>query len=398
MLDLRSRLLVVRATRAALALVGLSCFVLGACSAATSKSAPKSASPPAVAHVDSSAGTSTVAVAPDTARHKSAPLTIAPPDSADARPMAQRARYLMGTFCTAEGQGADTAKVAAALVASLDEIARLENIMTPWDSLSELRLLNKRAGSTLAVTADLFAVVDSSLVFAKMTNGAFDPTVEPLMQAWDLRGEGRVPTEAELSDARSKVGYQLVDIGTDTPTIFCGVIGYGFDLGGIGKGFALDHAASVLRFQNVARARLNLGGELMVFSDARPWPIAIADPEKRLAPAVRFTLANGAVSTSGQSEHGFVRNGVRYGHILDPATGRPVMTRASVTVVAASGTRADALSTGLLVMGRARSAAFAERHPEIGVLWLEPSASGLQAWRWHFPAGATLESGARWMN
>jgi thiamine biosynthesis lipoprotein ApbE len=175
MLDLRSRLLVVRGARAALALIGLSCFVLGACSAATSKSAPKPAPPPAVARVVS-AGASTIAAAPDTTRRKSAPLTIAPPDSADARPMAQRARYLMGTFCTAEGQGADTAKVAAALVASLNEIARLEKIMTPWDSLSELRLLNKRAGSTLAVTADLFAVVDSSLVFAKMTNGAFDPT------------------------------------------------------------------------------------------------------------------------------------------------------------------------------------------------------------------------------
>jgi thiamine biosynthesis lipoprotein len=396
----------VNRARVAALLIGLSCFALGACGAGSSKSAPQSAAPPATTSVSAADSPSTTGSTPatgatasaDTVRRSSTPFTIASPDSGDARPTAQRARYLMGTFCTVEGQGADTAKVAASLVASLNEIARLEKIMTPWDSLSELRLLNKRAGQTLAVTQDLFAVVDSAIVFAKLTKGAFDPTVEPLIQAWDLRGDGKVPTDDELSDARSKVGYQLVDMGVDTPTIFCAVIGYGIDLGGIGKGFALDRAASLLKFQNVSRARLNLGGQLMVFSDGRPWPVAIADPEKRMTPAVRFALAQGSVSTSGQSEHGFVKNGVRYGHILDPATGRPVVTRASVTVVAASGTRADALSTGLLVMGRERAAAFAERHPEIGVLWLEPTSSGLQAWKWHFPSGATLEPGVRWMN
>ena len=304
----------------------------------------------------------------------------------------------MGTVCIAEGAGHDTTLVAAALGSALVEIGRLEKIMTPWDSLSELRLLNKRAGSTLAVTPDLFAVVDSSLAFARMTHGAFDPTVEPLVEAWDLRGQGRVPSDDELSDARSKVGWQLVDIGPSTKTIFCGVIGYGIDLGGIGKGYALDRAAAVLHFKSIFRARLNFGGELYVCSDGAPWLIAIANPTKRLEPAVRFSLGTGAVSTSGQSEHGFERNGVRYGHVLDPNTGRPVDTRASVTVVAASGTRADALSTGLLVMGRERAQKFAELHPEIGVLWLEPANNGVQAWKWHFPAGATLESGVRWMN
>src|SRR6185503_18919170 len=118
----------------------------------------------------------------------------------------------------------------------------------------------------------------------------------------------------------------------------------------------------------------------------------------RFEPAVALQVGDASVSTSGQSERGFEAGGVRYGHILDPRTGRPVPTAAAVTVVCRSATRADALSTALLVMGRARAEAFARAHG-IGVLWLEPEGRAVRAWSWNLP-GARSAPGAhvKWMN
>jgi thiamine biosynthesis lipoprotein len=168
----------------------------------------------------------------------------------------------------------------------------------------------------------------------------------------------------------------------------------GVDLGGIAKGLALDRAGVVLRATGVPRALLNLGGEILALG--RDWDVSLAHPAARLEPAVRIKVSDSAVSTSGQSEHGFVVAGKRYGHILDPRTGEPVASNASVTVVAASATRADAISTALFVMGRERAAEFAAAHTEIGVVWLEPAGQGVRVWKWNLESvaaarGAHLE-------
>ena len=173
----------------------------------------------------------------------------------------------------------------------------------------------------------------------------------------------------------------------------------GVDLGGIGKGFALDRAARLLAAAGVERALLDLGGEALALSPrGRPWRLAVAHPLDRLRPAARIAIARGAVSTSGQAERGVTVRGRRYGHILDPSSGRPLATRATVTVVAPSATRADGLSTALLVMGRESAFALARRHPEVGVLWIEPDHGLLRAWKWNLSATAEPGVAIRWMN
>lgn len=310
---------------------------------------------------------------------------------------AQRARMLMGTLCTAEARGADTAAVVPALNAALDRIAELDSLLSPWRPESELTAFNEDIGQPHSCTRDFFAVLDSAVALARLTRGAFDPTVEPLTRIWDLRGEGRVPSDSAIVDATTRVGWQLLEMEHRSFSSRLEVVGGGLDLGGIGKGFALDRAAEALAERRVATVRLNFGGEVLVRADSGSWTIAIAHPERRLEPVVELRLANGAVSTSGQSERGFTRDGVRYGHVLDPRTGRPVATRASVSVVAASATRADALSTALLVMGRERAAAFAQLHPEIAALWLEPAGDSLRAWKWNLTPAAS-DPRVRWMN
>lgn len=294
----------------------------------------------------------------------------------------ERDRYLMGTLCQTIVEARDSAHAERAAAGALDEIARLERVMTSWRASSELQSLN-RAGRARVCSPDLFAVLDSASAYAGKTNGRFDPTVEPLMIAWDLRGAGRVPNERQLAEARAKVGWRRLDLdrGRRTARLEDGAA---LDLGGIGKGFALDRAAERLRAAGAEAALLNFGGELLACGRREGnWPIAIAHPARRMRPVVTLEVQRGAVSTSAQSERGFTLRGHRYGHVLDPRTGLPVESRASVTVVAASATRADAVSTALLVGGRDFAQLWARRHPEDGVLWLEPAGSAVRMWSWN---------------
>ena len=289
----------------------------------------------------------------------------------------ERARWLMGTMFTfrADG-GADPGR---ALDAALDSVAALESLLSNWSAKSELSRLN--AAGAAAISPSLAAVLDSALVLARLTDGAFDPTVEALTQAWDLRGAGRVPSGRELEQARSRVGWRRVRIESGAPER-ADLGGTALDLGGIGKGFALDRAVSVLREHGVTSASLDAGGQWLSLG-AAPCSVWVADPTQRERPAVNVVLRGGSLSTSAQSERS-VRAGSRHvGHVLDPRTGEPVPTHASVSVWAPSATRADALSTALLVLGREAARGFALAHPGLGVLWLEPSGRGVAAEAWN---------------
>ena len=296
-----------------------------------------------------------------------------PAPSACAQP-SERSRWLMGTLFTLRGERAEDSN---ALDAALDHVAALESRLSNWRPASELSRLNA-TGSADDASEPLRAVLDSALVLAELTQGAFDPSVEPLTRVWDLRGAGRAPDAHELAAARSRVDWRRVRL-TGSSVSLGGAL---LDLGGVGKGFALDRAAAVLRERGVRAATLDAGGQLLLLGDdeCATW---VAHPARRDTPAARVVFAGGSLSTSSQSER-FVRAaGRRIGHILDPRSGQPLATRASVSVWAASGTRADALSTGLLVLGREAAGAFAAAHPEIGVLWLEPAGRRVRAHAWN---------------
>lgn len=312
----------------------------------------------------------------------------------------ERARWLMGTLCTAEIAAADTGAAAAAAEEAFAEIARLEALLSSWRDDSEIGRLNALgAGESLACAPATYEVLVAARSLAEVTHGAFDPTIEPLVRAWDLRGKGRVPEEDEIAEALARVGWDRLRLDENDLTAGFAAPGMAIDLGGIGKGFALDHAFAVLEARGIRRARLNFGGEICAISDGTPWPVTIADPADRLRPVIAFELRDGAVSTSGQSERSFRAKGRAWGHILDPRTGRPVAHPGSVTVVAGSATQADALSTALFVMGRAAGEAFARAHPEIGVLWLEPAGGRVLAWGWNLPATRDVEGAeVQWMD
>lgn len=363
----------------------------------------------AVTSADSSATNvpaSTISSAADSARAAApahaAPDTTTPQDPAGAPRdqrafLVSRARYLMGTICTAVAESPDSARAAHTIAFAFDEIDRLEQVMSSWKKDSEVTRLNTSGSLWFPCSPWLWAAIDSSFRYAQFTKGAFDPTIEPYNRAWDMRGKGRVAKPADLAQASILVGYQKVNLDRGEHRVMFPFTDMGMDFGGIGKGLALDRVARLMKRDSLRRVVIDFGGQVLVLGDH--WLVKIAHPTNRLLPVIRLDASNGSVSTSSQSEHGFTIKKQRYGHIIDPRSGQPVAGDASVTVVAVNATRADALSTALLVMGRESALEFAKHHPDIGVLWLEPAGDSVRAWMSNLP-GARAEPGitVEWMS
>jgi len=292
-------------------------------------------------------------------------------DAASGQGGTARARFLMGTRLAIETDGPAPA---GALEAAFDEVARLEGIFSNWRRESEVSRLNdKAARAPVLCSRELFRAVRVALGWAEETGGAFDPTVEPLVRALGLRGDdGRMPdpespavaAEGETaSSVRPPIGWRHVHLHRRTRSVRFDTEGVGLDLGGIGKGIALDAAAGVLRRHGVRRALLDFGGQVLAIGHPvrfPAWSIGIADPGDRDSVIAVVGIDGLSLATSSNSERFVETPRGRIGHILDPAERRPARFQGSLTVAARDATSADALSTALFVMGPERGSAWAE--------------------------------------
>jgi thiamine biosynthesis lipoprotein len=279
-----------------------------------------------------------------------------------------RARYLMGTvfrFTAAPSEAAATA-----LDAALDEVQRLEGILSNWNPGSELSRLNGAAGRGPApVSPDLLRAVEAALHWARETEGSFDPTVEPLTRHSRMKASGGGTDEigAEAPAPERVVGWRRIIVDRRALTVEIPA-GGGIDLGGIGKGIALDSAAEVLRRHGIHEALLDAGGQFLALGSPeteKGWRVALADPEDRQQPSYTFLLRDVSMATSGNAE--------RPGEIVDPQRGSQVMGRYSATSFAPDATAADALSTSLFVLGPARGEVWAGRRTDLFALYLNPA-------------------------
>jgi FAD:protein FMN transferase len=250
--------------------------------------------------------------------------------------------------------GADVAGVPAAREA-LDEADRLEAALTVFRDTSEISRVNRTAGEGAAeVDADLFALLALCRDLHDRTEGAFDVTSTPLSRCWGfLRREGRLPTAEEIAEARGRVGMPQVALDARARTVRFQRPGMELNLGSIGKGYALDRMAGLMRARGVAHALLSAGGSSAVAIGGRGagWAVDLCSRRLGPRPLARLTLRDGALATSGAGEQFFEVEGRRYGHVIDPRTGWPATGVTSVSVVTAEGARSDALSTAFLVGG-----------------------------------------------
>jgi thiamine biosynthesis lipoprotein len=255
--------------------------------------------------------------------------------------------------------------------AAVAEIRRVEALLTTWKPGGELdRVDTAPAGTPVTVSRELVDLLALDFRWIARTNGAFDPTVAPLIRVWGLRGKGRIPTPAELAAARAATGAAHFRIDTTARTVTRLAAAAGIDEGAWGKGYGLELAGGVLRKAGVSSALLDLGGQVLALgSDTaeKPWRVPVAHPRDRQRTVVELGLANLSASTSGDSERSRQVGGRRIGHILDPLTGEPAPDFGSVTVVAPSALVADILSTALFVLGPEKGLALSEALRKQGV-------------------------------
>ena len=295
-----------------------------------------------------------------------------PAQAVDAPARVIRARFLMGTIFRFEAPaGGDS--VASSLESALDEVQRLELILSNWNQESELSRLNARAGKgATRVSGELFAAVDSALRWARKTGGAFDPTVEPLTRL--LRSGNSIPgptsAAGPVRGPGQRVRWKEIVLDPVAGTVEIPA-GGGLDLGGIGKGIALDRAARILSAGGIHNVLLDAGGQILAVGSPpgeRGWRVALADPADRQEPAYTLLLRDISMATSGNSE--------RPGEIVDPATDRIVAGRYTATSFAADATAADALSTSLFVMGPQAGAQWARQRTDVLALYLDSPVEG----------------------
>ena len=290
-------------------------------------------------------------------------------------------RYVMGTWCDLVIFDPDPAP--DVVESAFREIARLDEVLSSWSTESEVSRLNASAGrGPQPVSIDLANVAEESSAMCTSTGGAFDPSVAPLLQAWGFYTESPgLPAPAIGREAASHVGCDRVTVRRNSSTIAL-ADGAALDFGGIGKGYAVDRALAILRARGVTRAKIDFGSSSLGYLGDIDggWPIVIPDPRDRDDPLLTLRISGGAaVSTSSQRERSFEHDGRRYGHIFDPRLGRPVVESSllSVTVIAARGSTADALSTALFVMGAAEGKRLIDGMPGVGAVFVEQRANGL---------------------
>lgn len=254
-------------------------------------------------------------------------------------------------FLTAYGDTGDEALAAAA-----DVINALAADLDPEKEGSSVHALNAGAGSPVAVSEDCFDVLDTALRVRRLADGALDPALYPVILAWGFTtGEYRVPAQAELDALMAEKDTDGIVLNEAVGTVTLPE-NMAVSLGAVAKGYAAQKAVGAMADAGAEYAILSLGGNVQTLGQTRPdgtpWQVAVTDPNDTGAYLGILNVGQTAVVTSGGYQRYFEQDGVTYIHILDPSTGRPVDNGLlSVTVVSEDGTRADALSTALFVLG-----------------------------------------------
>ena len=237
---------------------------------------------------------------------------------------------------------------------AFDRVAALERVMSDYRPDSELRRLESHPEVWVPVSAELFDVMAHAVGIARASDGAFDPTVGPLVALWrQSRRSAQMPDRSELERARARVGWRLLAFSAKQPAIRLSKRGMRLDLGGIAKGYILQEAIATLRGRGVPRAMVEAGGDIVVGDPPpgrRGWTIEVPGASTRFRTRAS-ALANAALSTSGAIVQFVEIDGTRYSHVVDPRTGLGLTNGFAAHVIAENAATADAIATALTVLG-----------------------------------------------
>jgi FAD:protein FMN transferase len=264
-----------------------------------------------------------------------------------------REEPIMGTSVRVELWSEDRAAGEAAIAAVMERMHQIDETMSPFKPDSELSRINRAAfAGPVSISRPMIDVIARSIDFSEMSGGAFDITFASVGHLYDYRLRIR-PSDDELAQARAAIGYRNLILDSQACTIRFARPGVRIDLGGFAKGLAVDDGAAILQSRGIRNAIVTAGGDSHILGDrrGRPWTIGIRDPRKAGEMVAVLPLQDVALSTSGDYERYFEQDGVRYHHLIDPATGKSPSGVRSVTVVAPDGLTSEALTKCVFVMG-----------------------------------------------
>ncbi len=281
---------------------------------------------------------------------------------------------IMGTRIAIELWAQDRRQGEAAIDAVLAEMRRVDAAMSTYKPTSEISLVNQRAAKEpVKIDRELFDLLVKAKQYSRDTDGAFDITYASVGYLYDFRNRTR-PDQQSIERSLDAIDYRHLLLDPENRTIRFAREGVRIDLGGIGKGHAVDRSIAVLQGRGIARAMVNAGGDSRIIGDrfGQPWVVGIRHPDRKNEVIARIPLEDAAFSTSGDYERYFDENGVRYHHIIDPNTGKSASKIRSATIIGPTATRTDGLSKTAFVLGPERALEIYNRLPDIDAILVTP--------------------------
>ncbi len=281
---------------------------------------------------------------------------------------------LMGTRIVVELWADDAAQGNAAIDAVMAEMVNIDNNMSTYKPESEVSRVNANAAKApMVISKELFDLLTTALEFSRITEGAFDITYASVGFMYDFRAHKK-PTEAEIESALPAVNYHHVVLDPKKYTVFFTQPGVRIDLGGIGKGYAVDRGIDILQKRGIAHALVTAGGDSRIIGDrfGKPWIVGIRHPDDKTRVIAKIPLVDTAMSTSGDYERYFDEDGVRYHHIIDPRTGKSASKVRSATILASTATRTDGLSKTAFVLGAEEAMKIYEKLDDVDAILVTP--------------------------
>lgn len=276
---------------------------------------------------------------------------------------------LMGSVFEISLVGTDSASLAYQIQLVIDEIERIENLISEWRPNTQISEVNRNAGiRPVKVDREVFELTRRAISYSILSDGAFDISVAALDKIWRFDGNmDALPSDAAVQNSVTKVGFEKIELDSIASTIFLKQSGMKIGFGSIGKAYAADRGRHILQEMGVKGGLINASGDIALWGkppEKKSWSIGISDPEKPYKITRKLRMKEGAVATSGNYKKYVMFNGVRYSHIMDPRTGYPATELASVTVIGPMAEFANALSTSVMVLGVKKGLKLMERYPQ----------------------------------
>ena len=259
-------------------------------------------------------------------------------------------RYEITVVANSQAEGDKYIDLAA------NEVRRIEKLISEWDPNSQTSKINDNAGiAPIKVDPELYHLIERAVQISKITDGAFDISYAAMDKIWKFDGSmQQMPGEETIRQSVAKVGYKNIILNKNEGTVFLKLTGMKIGFGAIGKGYSADKAKDLLMNEGVVAGMVNASGDLNCWGkkpDGKPWLVGITNPLNQNKVFAWFPIKNSAVVTSGNYEKYVMLDGKRYAHIIDPRTGYPAQELSSVSIFAPNAELADALATGVFVMG-----------------------------------------------